>query len=129
MKFGYTIIYVPDVEEALKFYVKAFKIPVKFLHESKQYGELDTGSTTLAFSSEELAQANGIELAKNNRNETPAGIEVAFVTDNVDDTYEHATASGATAVAPPTKKPWGQTVAYVRDLNGVLVELCSPINK
>jgi lactoylglutathione lyase len=27
----------------------------------------------------------------------------------------------------PTKKPWGQTVAYVRDLDGHLVELCTPM--
>jgi hypothetical protein len=27
--------------------------------------------------------------------------------------------------AEPVTKPWGQTLAYVRDLNGVLVELAS----
>jgi lactoylglutathione lyase len=24
-------------------------------------------------------------------------------------------------------KPWGQKVSYVRDLNGCLVEVCSPV--
>jgi hypothetical protein len=28
---------------------------------------------------------------------------------------------------PPTVKPWGQTVSYVRDLDGFLVEICSPM--
>lgn len=34
--------------------------------------------------------------------------------------------SGATEAKPPAEKPWDQTVAYVRDLNGFLVEICSP---
>jgi hypothetical protein len=29
-------------------------------------------------------------------------------------------------VSPPEKKPWGQTVSYVRDDDGVLVEICTP---
>ena len=36
-----------------------------------------------------------------------------------------ALAAGATAVRPPTRKPWGQSVSYVRDPDGVLVELCT----
>jgi len=40
MKFGYTIIYVESVEETLVFYQRAFGFALKFLHESKAYGEL-----------------------------------------------------------------------------------------
>ena len=36
-----------------------------------------------------------------------------------------AVAEGAISHVEPQVKPWGQTVAYVRDLNGFLVELCS----
>ena len=35
--------------------------------------------------------------------------------------------AGATAEAAPETKPWGQTVAYVRDNRGFLVELCTPM--
>jgi hypothetical protein len=28
-------------------------------------------------------------------------------------------------VAEPEAKPWGQTVGYLRDLDGVLIELCT----
>ncbi len=38
MKYGYTIIYVPSVEEALEFYNRAFGFDVKFVHESETYG-------------------------------------------------------------------------------------------
>jgi uncharacterized glyoxalase superfamily protein PhnB len=42
--------------------------------------------------------------------------------------FDASLAAGAIAVVEPTDKPWGQTVSYVRDLNGFLVELCSPVN-
>jgi lactoylglutathione lyase len=51
MKFGYTIIYVPDVTASLVFFEKAFGFTRRFLHESGDYGELETGATTLAFAS------------------------------------------------------------------------------
>jgi lactoylglutathione lyase len=47
------------------------------------------------------------------------------VTDDVDAAYERALAAGATSAAEPDDKPWGQRIAYVRDLNGILVELCT----
>jgi uncharacterized glyoxalase superfamily protein PhnB len=48
------------------------------------------------------------------------------VTDEVAAAYERALREGAEAVAPPQSKPWGQEVAYVRDPDGILVELASP---
>lgn len=51
MQFGYTIIFVPDVEAVLSFYEQAFLLKKLFIHESLQYGELETGSTKLAFAS------------------------------------------------------------------------------
>ncbi len=65
--------------------------------------------------------------APNRRVERPAGAEVGLVTDDVDALYKQAVAAGALATLEPTVKPWGQTVAYVRDLDGFLVELCSPV--
>ena len=40
--------------------------------------------------------------------------------------YERAVAAGAVVVMPSDPKPWGQTVAHVRDNNRFLVELCTP---
>jgi catechol 2,3-dioxygenase-like lactoylglutathione lyase family enzyme len=58
MKLGYTIIYVPNVAESLSFFESAFGLSRRFLHESGDYGELETGETTLAFASHELGNAN-----------------------------------------------------------------------
>src|SRR5438034_620429 len=65
MRFGYTIMYVPDVEAAINFYKNVFNLEQAFLHESKQYGELNTGETKLAFASEILAQSNDVSFVKN----------------------------------------------------------------
>ena len=54
MKFGYTIVYVPDVPASLAFFEKAFGVARRFLHESGDYGELNTGETTLAFATHAL---------------------------------------------------------------------------
>ena len=61
----------------------------------------------------------------NRLDQEPAGAEVAFVADDVDAAFEKAISAGAVSYVLPHQKPWGQTVAYVRDANGFLVELCS----
>ena len=127
MKFGYTIIYVPDVEKTMAFYAQAFQLQIGFLHESKQYGELDTGSTKLAFVAEALSESNGIQFSKNRLGQIAAGFEIALTSDNVQESYTKACEAGAVAVHEPSVKPWGQTIAYVRDINGVLIEICSPM--
>ena len=44
----------------LDFYKKAFGFETRFLHESEQYGELDTGETVLAFASHAMDETNFI---------------------------------------------------------------------
>jgi len=127
MKLGYTIIYVNDVPATIDFYQRAFSLSLKFLHESNQYGEMETGETILAFASEELAHMNGLQIRPNRAHESPSGFELAFVTHAVDEAFKIAIKEGAKPISSPAKKPWGQIVAYVSDMNGVLVEICEPM--
>lgn len=128
MKLGYTIVYVPDVEASLSFFENAFGLTRRFLHESGDYGELDTGPTTLAFASLELGNTNfpdGLVAASDSQR--PLGMEIALVTETVAAAHAEALINGASELKAPETKPWGQTVSYVRCPAGVLVELCSPI--
>jgi lactoylglutathione lyase len=128
MKFGYTIIYVPDVAASLAFFNAAFEIPTRFLHETGTYGELETGATTLAFAAHALGEANiSLPHVHADRSENPLGFEVALVTPDVPKAHRHAISRGATELAAPANKPWGQTVSYVRCPDGLMVELCTPI--
>jgi len=54
------------------------------------------------------------------------GYVILYVND-VSALYARAVKAGATAVSEPATKPWGQTVAYLRDKDGHLVELCTPL--
>jgi catechol 2,3-dioxygenase-like lactoylglutathione lyase family enzyme len=125
-KLGYVIVYVPDVQKALDFYQRAFGLEERFVHESGQYGELETGATALAFA-DETATVACHAFEPNRKTNKAAGAEVAFVVQDVKAATVRAVEAGATQVVPPTKKPWGQTIAYVRDLNGFLVELCTEV--
>lgn len=129
MKLGYAIIYVPQVEESLAFFENAFGFSRRFLHESGDYGEVETGETTLAFASLELGSMNfpnGFVAASDSSK--PLGFEVALVTENVSDAYAKALTKGATEIKAPESKPWGQVVSYVRAPDGTLVEICSPVS-
>ena len=126
MKFGYAIVYVPHVQEAMDFYEIAFGLEKRFLHESKQYGEMETGTTVLAFA-DEMFVSTSDSFRPNRQNDKAAGVEIAFVASDVIAAFRHACSSGAIPVFEPETKPWGQVVSYVRDLNGLLIEICSEI--
>ena len=127
LKFGYTILYVKEVEKTVEFYERAFGLKRRFVHESKQYAEMDTGVTALSFASNELAKSNltPVEFRPNEPTQLPPGMEIAFSSFDVQRDYKRAVDAGAKSVSAPKVLPWGQIVAYVRDLNGVLVEIAS----
>jgi len=125
MQFGYTILYVEDVPQTIAFYEAAFGLKTRFVHEGGDYGEMDTGGTTLAFSSLRLMT----QLGKNPQRPAAKApcFEIAFTTEDVAAAVARATAAGAAVQREPERMPWGQTIAYVTDLNGFLVELCTPM--
>lgn len=127
MTLGYTLLYVADVPAALDFYERAFGLQRGFLHESNAYGELATGGTKLGFVQHEVAASHGFVYEVVRPDRAAPGFELGFITTDVAGAYAIAVAAGATAVSAPEAKPWGQIVSYVRDLNGFLVEICSPM--
>lgn len=128
LKLAWVIVYVPDVPAALDLYERAFGQKTRFSVPTGDYGELDTGSTTLAFAADALGESNfpggprrpGLD-------QQPANVELAFTTDDVEAAVATAEAAGCTVLAPATVKPHGQTVAWIRDPWGTLIELCTPI--
>ncbi len=126
MKFKYTILYVENVAETLKFFDNAFGFKQAMLHESGDYGELDTGATTLSFSSLKLMEDLG--KAPGRANPSKPTFEIAFETDDVPTALAKALKAGATLVQDTAHMPWGQTTAYVSDSNGFLIEICTPVS-
>jgi lactoylglutathione lyase len=127
---GYVILYVKDVSVSLAFYEQAFGLSRRFFNDDngKAYGELETGAARLSFASLEMAsELLKQEVVAASLNKAPLGFEIALVTPDVPALYTRAVGAGATSISEPATKPWGQTVAYVRDNDGHLVELCTPL--
>lgn len=128
IKYAYTILYVTSVLESLEFYENVFGFERKFLTEEQDYGELRSGETIIAFATKQLANSNlsnGFIVAS--QSGKPFPIEMGFTTDNVEETVSIALKNGAKIEEPMTSKPWGQKVTYIRDNNGFLLEICTPM--
>lgn len=127
MKLGYTIIYVADVSVTVAFYTAAFGLTCRFQTPEGDYAEMETGGATLSFARDDLAQSHGFTYAPNRADLPAAGIEICLICEDVQASFDRAIAAGGVVAASPQVKPWEQTVAYLRDVNGVLVELATPM--
>ena len=128
MKLGYTILYVESVVETISFYERAFGFTRGMVVEANEYGELQSGDTKLAFAANSFVKgltSVPFEAAAPGKAAPP--LELGLVTESVEADFERAIAAGAVLVKRPERKPWGQLVGYVRDNNGFLVEICSPL--
>jgi lactoylglutathione lyase len=130
LQFRLAGFFVQDVPATVRFYESAFGLRLRYMHPSSGYAELETGSTLLAFLSERFVMdANllgGTETVPNRPDTSPIAAQVAFVTRDMATDWQRAVRAGATVVKEPEAKPWGQTAGYLRDINGSIVELCTP---
>ena len=127
--FANCILYVENLAKELKFYETAFGFKREFVHESGAYATLATGSTMLAFASHELARSNlPCDYQKIDIKQPHQSFEMTFTTNDLEKSFIQALEAGATEVALPTEKPWGQTVAYLRDPEGFLIELATEMS-
>ena len=54
-------------------------------------------------------------------------MELAFSTRDVEGAYGRAVEAGAAVLAAPAVMPWGQTIAYLRSVEGTIIALCTPL--
>jgi lactoylglutathione lyase len=129
MKFGYTIIYVSDVASSLTFFEKAFGFSQKFIDPSGDYGELNTGETTLSFAAHDLGKLNLPDgYIASDLSTKPLGVEIALITNSIEIAHKQAILAGGVEISAPKTKTWGQVVSYIRCPDGTLVELCTPMS-
>lgn len=123
---GWVLVYVDDVATAVSHYVSAYGLAIRFEHESGDYAELETGPTTLALCSRDLAsQSTGLDLTAASTSAPSTSITLVY--DDVPSAFIHAVEHGARAIHEPVSKPWGQVSSYVADCDGNLVELASAV--
>ncbi|WP_431284087.1 VOC family protein [Humitalea sp. 24SJ18S-53] len=127
MKFAHINQYVADVPASLAFYKAAFGLATRFVAEGSDYAEMESGAVTIAFTRETFVAEQGAEFRRLRATDTAHGFDIGFTTDDVHAAFSRAVAAGASPIMPPQQKPWGQVVGYVRDLNGTVVEIGSPM--
>lgn len=126
---GYVFVFVPDVPEALDFYERAFALTTRYCDPDGMFGELETGATVLAFARDDyVVEASGVQHRLNTVPSEPAGVSFTLIADDVAAAWDRAVNAGAIVIAEPAAKPWGQTVGYLRDLNGMLLEIASIVD-
>ncbi len=120
----YIILYVNDFEKTIHFYRDILELPIKM--EQGTYVEFDTGATTLSINTRVSVQEEiGLDVPEAHvKSQT---FEIGFVVDDVEATIESLRNQGVPIIKEPTKKPWGQTVAYVADPDGHYIEICTAI--
>ncbi len=123
-KLGYVILYVEDLDRALGFYTRVLGFNEKARHPG--YAELLTGETILGLVERSFVADHFLgQLPPPGQGSSE--IAVVVEREEVDGLYRRAVEAGATALKPPADQPWGQRVSYVRDPDGHLVEICSPV--
>jgi lactoylglutathione lyase len=129
MKFcvpDYIVLIVADLDRAVQFYAEVMGLPLG--HRSGAYAQFSTGATRLAlYHRDAIAQTLGISV-KPPADDAP-GFELGFKVADVDAAFAEMIKRGATAVTPPTDRPWGQRTAYVRDPDGHLIEFAQDRNR
>jgi uncharacterized glyoxalase superfamily protein PhnB len=130
MKLGYAFVWVEDAEKAVQFYEEAFGFERRSLTDNGElglYAEMETGATTLAIADQKEARVLFPDgFPENNAAQAPGAFQISFVTPDVKASYEATLQAGATKTAEPQTQPWGQAIARVRDLSGVLVSIAGP---
>lgn len=130
ISFSYVILYVNDLQKMISFYEKAFGFKIRLICDENVYAELETKGTTLAFATHKQARSNlPYDYDKISLKNPPQSFEIAFSTKDLEKTLKKAIEAGAIKVTDPIGKPWGQTICYIRDPEGFLIEIIQEKSK
>ena len=104
-KLAYVIVFVSDMDRAVKFYRDTLGLPLKF--SSPHWSEFVTGDTTVA-----LHPAS---------EQSPAGaVRLGFNVPALETFYREMTAKGVKFPQPPAKQDFGGVLASFEDSEGSL---------
>jgi len=116
-------IITADVQRLARFYELIAGVPVTMYTED--FGELATPAGTLAIGSTRTLQLFGGDVARAAANHSAI---VEFLVADVDADYARlADRLGEAVVQKPTTMPWGNRSLLIRDPDGTLVNLFTPV--
>lgn len=119
-----TRIITDGVDALVKFYETVTEITAERLHP--MFAELRTLSGTLAIASTATVPLLGANAAEPRANRS---ITLDFLVDDVDATYKALQDVVEVFVNEPTDMPWGNRSLLIRDPEGNLINLFTPISE
>jgi len=122
MKFVSTRIITADVKRLVDFYETVTEAPAVWGKEL--FAEIPTPVATMAIGSDQTVPLFGAESAEPAANRSAI---VEFMVDDVDAEYERLHQRLADVVTQPTTMPWGNRALLLRDPDGNLVNLFTPV--
>lgn len=128
MRFDYTRLLVTDFPACFRFYRDVIGLAPRLGSETDAYAEFETGATCLAlFDRAEMSSAVGTS-ALPARAEAQDAVCIVFGVDDVDETARRLEAAGVPiAVGVTDRAAWEVRTLHVRDPDGRLVELNTPL--
>ncbi|MEN8158604.1 MAG: VOC family protein [Myxococcota bacterium] len=116
VRLWYATVYVRDFPRALAFYRDTLGLPLRF--EDEKFGFASFATAGAGFTIATIDEKDPEQRALAGRH-----TGVALGVDDLEGTYGSWRAKGVDFPLPPTKQPWGGTLAQFRDSEGNLVTL------
>lgn len=116
VRLWYATVYVRDFARALAFYRDTLGLPLRFADEKFGFASFATGGAGFTLAQVDESDPEQRALAGRHTG-------VALGVDDLEKTYAAWRAKGVEFPLPPTKQPWGGTLAQLRDSEGNLVTL------
>jgi predicted enzyme related to lactoylglutathione lyase len=110
----YATVYVRDFASALAFYRDVLGLPLRFADEEFGFASFATAGAGFTIAKIDAADPEQRTLVGRHTG-------IAFGVDDLEKSYEAWRAKGVAFPLPPTKQPWGGTLAQLSDPEGNLL--------
>ena len=117
-------IKVSDFNKSLTFYKEVLELPIHIEDKDNQFAELVLGNSLIAL----LTDATLKDMSENLKFVNPSARSFLFAVEvnNLEETYNNLLKKGVDFIQEPKSTPWGQKVAYFKDIEGYVWEISEP---
>ena len=117
MKIGFVRVFVTDLRKSLDFYTKTLGMEIDYTDE-KNWAQFKSGEDV------------SLAIEKSDPNYMEQGsklvgrfVGVTLMVDNLQEQYDRLVSKGVEFTGRPEKKPWGGTLAHLKDPDGNVLTL------